>query len=651
MIGMDRFQQQGAAANTAMLQVAESQTVRLGRALIFAATWVVLCAVFLSTSFWQLLEDQARDKLTQQFLTSKATHHQVVLVDFSDLSIQKMGGWPLDRSRMADLVEELIGPLGAKVVGLDMIFPEAGNPLGDARLASMAQHGPLVLSHVLDMELRSTPIKVGNPAEHVQQVQLLKDMWAITPSYGYVANHKGLSDARCVGHLGVRLDADGVMRRLAPLVQGPHGVMNTLSAAMLDCGEPRARATAEASQSISNNTLAHLHSTLLPMSQSWRLPYSFGIEAFNSFEAIDVLEGTVDPAQIKGKYVLVGSSAMGLSDYVTTPLQTLTPGVLVHAEALAYMIDNGPPTPEPRLRWLELLSALLCSAITWRMWQHKKKWALLWGLAIVVAWPLICATAYAQRVYPWLLFVPTVNLGTLLALTLFEFKLLRDIKQRALITLSQFVSAPVLKQLYAMGLANSLRPQRQDITVLVVDMRDYTRHTDEMSLDHIAALTREFLALITQPVLDREGTLDRYSGDGLIAFWGAPLARRDHADQALACAKAMQDAIRLWNLDRQKMGLATIGMRIGIESGSALVGDFGSASRSVFTAVGACINTAARLQELGRELHCDLVIGPQTAQLVHEPLKELATVQVKGLRHSLQVHTVMNTQPTHLQST
>ena len=630
MIGMKRFQKAG-SSNAAAFQVAESGKVRIGRALIFCATWVVLCCALFILPFWHLLEDQARDALTQKILTSKATHNKVVLVDFSDLSIQKLGGWPLERTQMADLVEELIGPLGAKVVGLDMMFPEPGNALGDARLASMAQHGPLVLSHVLDMENRSTPIRVGVPAKNVQSPQLLKDIWPAIPSYGYVANHKGLNQARCVGHVGVRLDADGVMRRLAPMVQGPHGALNTLAVAMLDCGEPR---TTQEAAPVAVAPIA---------SANWRLPFAYAIEAFDSVEAMDILAGSVEPSRIKGKYVLVGSSAVGLSDYVTTPLQALTPGVLVHAEALASLLDHGPPMPAPRWPWVEILAALLGSAGVWWLWHLRKKYAVWWGLGILLTWPLVCVAAFSQLVFPWLLFVPTVCLGTLLALIVFEFKILRDIKQRALHTLSQFVSTPVLKQLYEMGLANSLRPQRQNITVLVVDMRDYTRHTDELSLEDIATLTREFLALVTQPVLEHEGTLDRYSGDGLIAFWGAPISRPDHAAQALSCARAMQIALNQWNEVREGAGLAAIGMRIGLESGSALVGDFGSEARSVFTAVGTCINTAARLQELGRDLKCDLVIGPQTADLVQENLQPLASVSLKGLRNQLQVYTTLST--------
>lgn len=216
-----------------VLIVSESAWVLRARAWLFGGVFVVLSLVLWWWPSWHLVEEQVRDALTSRFVVSYAPPPNVVLIDFSDSSIQALGGWPLNRSRMADLVEELLGPLGAKVVGLDMLFPEPGDPVGDARLASLAEHGPLVLSHVLDMQQRSTPIRVGTPAVAVAQPQWLGEGWEALPSFGYVANHAGLAKARCVGHVGVTLDADGVMRRLAPLVQGPHGVLNTLSVAML----------------------------------------------------------------------------------------------------------------------------------------------------------------------------------------------------------------------------------------------------------------------------------------------------------------------------------------------------------------------------------------------------------------------------------
>lgn len=612
-------------------RVAEEAWVQRARVGLFASVFAVLSLFFWFWPHWHLLEEQARDALTSRFGGAGVAHPQVVLVDFSDASIQSLGGWPLHRARMADLVEELVGPLEAKVVGLDMLFPEPGDPLGDARLASLAEHGPLVLSHVLDMQARDMPIRVGTPAHSVAAPRLMAGHWRPVPSFGFVANHSGLARARCVGHVGVTLDADGVMRRLAPLVQGPGGVLSTLSAAMLDCGLPGGAAALSPPAGVT---------TQAPdPSRAWRLPFSYGPKAFVSVEAADVLAGLVDPALTRGKFVLVGSSAVGLSDYVTTPAQPLTPGVLVHAEALASLLDQGVPVPEGEASAWALAAALAAALGVWWCWQRHKLLAWAGALGFALAWPALAVWMFSQGVYPWVVFAPTVVLACLAALSALEFKLLRDVQQRALLTLSQYVAGPVLQQLYALGLSRSLQPKLQDITVLVVDMRDYTRLTTEMSLQEIADLTRDFLAMITRPVLQHSGTLDRYSGDGLIAFWGAPLPQKDHADLALACAASLQSALSEWNAQRALRGLSPIGMRIGIESGQALVGDLGNASRSVYTAVGACINTASRLQELGRQLSCDVVVGPQTQLRASLPLAPLAVVEVKGLRAPLQVYT------------
>lgn len=615
------------------LEVAESRAVRLARAWIFGSCWLLLCVLLWWWPAWHLLEDQARDALSLRFLVSEARHDQVALVDFSDSSIQALGGWPLSRDRMADLVEELIGPLGAKVVGLDILFPEAVDAVGDARLASLAMHGPLVLSHVLDVAQRNTAVQVGTPANTVPP-QLYAGQWPVQQSHGFVANHAGLSQARCVGHIGVSLDADGVVRRLSPFVQGPRGVLSTLSLAMLDCGLPQALS---ASRSLSGSQdSGHRPSEI---GQGWRLPFTYGLGAFDAVDAADVLAGSVDAQRLRGKYVLVGSSAVGLSDYVNTPLQALTPGVLVHAQALAQLLDHGLPSPLTWSRWLNLAGALLGAVVIGLLWRHHKLASWLVGLTLLVAWPAVALAGLAQDLALQVLYVPGVVGGCLLALSALELKLMRDVKQRALTTLAHYVAQPVLEQLYALGLANSLKPQLREITVMVVDMRNYTGLTDQMALDEIAALMRDVLELITLPVLDFEGTLVHYTGDGLIAFWGAPLPRPDHADMAFDCAMALQRSLKDWNLARNSRGEESIGIRIGIESGKALVGDLGSSSRSVFTAVGTCINTASRLQELGRELKCDLVVGPAAAALVSRSLLPLAVVNVKGLRSALQVFT------------
>jgi adenylate cyclase len=621
-------------ANFDSLEVAESKSVQRARTLIFWGSWIFLCLFLWWWPAWHLLEDQARDALSTRLLVSETKHDRVALVDFSDSSIQSLGGWPLPRERMADLVEELIGPLGAKVVGLDILFPEAADSAGDARLASLAEHGPLVLSHVLDVTQRNAAIRVGVPAQATPP-SLMMGRWPVQESHGFVANHAGLAQARCVGHIGVSLDGDGVVRRLSPLVAGPQGVLSTLSIAMRECGEPNVKKALP--PTLPNQPVVESAGTVTEF--GWRLPFTYGLGAFDAVDAADVLAGTVEPNRLRGKYVLVGSSAVGLSDYVNTPLQALTPGVLVHAEALAQLLDHGLPSPGGLSRWLNVLAALLgatCIALLWR--RHK---LAAWGLGglMLLTWPALALAGLGQGMLLQVLFVPAVCLGCLLAVSAMELKLLRDVKQRALATLSHYVAQPVLEQLYAMGLMSSLKPKLCEITVLVVDMKNFTSMTEKMPLDGIASLMRDVMELITQPVLDFEGTLVEYTGDGLIAFWGAPLQRPDHAAMALKCAGALQSSLQSWNLFRKDRGQEEIGIRLGMESGNALVGDFGSTSRSVFTALGSCIITASRLQELGRDLKCDLVVGPTAAAFLAHDLRPLAMVDVKGLRSALQVYT------------
>lgn len=611
---------------------ARSQPVKEGRwaswvrAVIF---WGVALLGTLGLTWWSpwlVLEEQSRDFLQARTSSGLTERSQVVLVDFSDNAIQTLGGWPINRNQMADLVEELLGPLKAKVVALDMVFPEPGDPVGDARLASLATHAPLVLAHALDLEPRAYPVNIGVLADQLHVPAELKQSWKAVDSSSHVANHPGFRQAQCVGHIAVRPDGDGVLRRMAPLANTRQGAVPMLAVAMLNCG------TREAATD-------HLASAT-PQESYWRIPFAIPDTSFDAVEATDILNGLVDPARIEGRYVLVGSSALGLSDYVATPLHARTPGVQVHAQALADILTHGLPQPNTQGQvWTWAMLAIGC-VLLWLVWHIHKLTAWVVWLGLTALWWGLLYGLYKVYVFPAVLMPPMVWALALSGITLWQFKVLRDTQQRTLQALSLYVAKPVLDELCQQGLGRSLTPRLSDITVLVVDMRGYTSMTDTLPLEAAARLTQDFLELITQPVLEHEGTLDRYSGDGLIAFWGAPLARNDHAQAALACVQALRTRLSTWNQTRRELGRPPIQMRMGVESGTALVGDLGSSTRSVYTAVGSCINIASRLQEMGRDLDCDLVIGPNAAALLPLPLLHLADTHIRGLTGSCAVYTL-----------
>jgi adenylate cyclase len=162
-------------------------------------------------------------------------------------------------------------------------------------------------------------------------------------------------------------------------------------------------------------------------------------------------------------------------------------------------------------------------------------------------------------------------------------------------------------------LADPLRPRQGDVTTLVADMEGYTSQVEALSVEEAALLTRQFLECLTGPVIGHEGTLDKYTGDGLVAFWGAPLPHPAHADRALDAAAEILRRVATLSAQRQARGFPALRVRIGIESGPAMAGDFGTTFRSIYTAVGDSVNTAARLEQAARDFPHDVIVGPGTA--------------------------------------
>jgi adenylate cyclase len=591
-------------------------------ALAAAAAAITALCVWLVPAV-QVVEQRSRDALTPA-VSGAGQVPQVVVIDISEESLKSLGMWPWSRGRLAELVEELAGPLGARGVALDMVLPEAADAAGDARLASLAANVPLTLAQVFDFSERRASIKVGVPAggsaPGPQAAHLVS-------AQGYVANHAGLARARCAGHIGIRPDADGVLRRVHLRAQLAGQVYSTLALALMECVQP----------GVSPRIIAALDAG---PEELWRVPFRVPVSRFLTLPAEAVIGQQVDAALVRGRYVLIGSSAVGLSDYVATPAQAVTAGVLVHAQVLAELLEAA-AKPEPG--WLHRSSELSLAALLGgvALLALALRAGVAWGLValavLVACWLAACATAFGAGHALAVLPPATGFIAFTVAWLGVEFADTRRVSQRMLTTLSHYVAEPVLKLLVKQGLERTLAPSRQEITVLVADMAGYTRLTAESSLEQSARLTTEFLEAITGPVLNSGATLDRYTGDGLIAFWGAPLARRDHAQCAFDASLQMLDALHLLNARRRERGETQLSMRIGLESGEALVGDLGSSSRSVYTAVGTCINLASRLQEIARDLGQVLVVGPHARASISAGLRSLGRMPVRGMTEPIEL--------------
>lgn len=606
-------------------------TPSLSALVALAAVALALWSQWLPPAAQPYVPDEwLRDRVVRA-QASDAPDQRLVVIDIDEASLAKAGPWPWPRERLATLIELLLGVYGARGVGLDITLPEPADAGGDQRIALLAQHGPLVLPQAFDYN-GNLPLRVGALAGGVAAP---KAGGAVAAS-GYIANHAGLRQAAHVANIGFIPDKDGMIRRLPMQTWFNGRNYPTLSLGLLDCcaAAPKPAPARAGGPTDGLSAGAGLR----------RLPYSRNWEAYTVVSAADILEQRWPAVLVAGKLVLIGSSSLGLSDRVATPLSPLTSGLLVHASALTAQLDvrdGVAPAPWPG-RWIAVAYALMITLLASWAFPRLPAWSNMGLLAaasaawLALVWLLLPHDAEFNPAGPLL-----VNLFLLMVGVPLAWQSAQRHSRRLLGTLRQYVADAVVDELLRQGLKDPLAPRSGEVTTLIADMEGYTGHVAALPVEAAAQLTRDFLDCLTGPVLARRGTLDKYTGDGLVAFWGAPLPVADHADQALDAALAIVQAVRDFNLRRGRRGLAPIRVRIGVESGVALAGDFGSSSRSIYTAVGDSVNVASRLETAARDFPYDVIVGPGTAaRCARHALLSLGEHILRGREHLTTLYTL-----------
>ncbi|MDL2356713.1 MAG: adenylate/guanylate cyclase domain-containing protein [Pseudomonadota bacterium] len=535
----------------------------------------------------RLADEWLRDRFIVM-QASAAPETRILVVDIDEASLARYP-WPWTRSRQAELVERLVQD-GARGVALDIVMFKPGDALGDARMAMLAEHGPVVLAQLFDYSRDNAPLRAG---------QLVGGRAGPTPvgaprASGYLANHAGLARAAHAGNIGVIPDADGTLRRIPMHTVFEGRTYPTLALALLNCC---GAAPAAASAAL------------------MRVPFARRLDTFAGAPAAEVLDGSVPPALVAGKLVLVGSSALSVGDRVPSPLGAATAGLLVHAAALSALLDRQAglaPAPWPGA-WIALLFSVLVVIAAWFSFARLSaaaNVALLGGAAL--AW-LALAYAASPHDADFSTSGPLFSLLFLLAVAVpFHWQLTQQKSRQLLGTLRQYVASAVVDELLRSDMQDPLAPRQVQVTTLIADMEGYTSQVEALPVEEAARLTTDFLDCLTRPVLALHGTLDKYTGDGLVAFWGAPLPNPEHADLALDAALAILADVAQFSRRRVLAGHPPLRVRIGIESGVAMAGDYGTAQRSIYTAVGDSVNTASRLEQAARDFPHDVIIGDGT---------------------------------------
>lgn len=600
--------------------------------------WLIALAVLLTGLLLQWCDawmptrgvDRPLHDTVMRWRTVETPDTRMVVVDIDEASLAQVGPWPWRRSVLADLTEQLLSDYAVKAVAFDFVLPQGADASGDRRLSALSVHAPLVLAQAFDYVHRTPPLRVGTLAQGWVTDDTQTRTVEVVAS-GYIGNQPILSKARCVGNIGLIPDSDGAIRRLPVLTRFEGALYEPLSLAMVRCA---------GNYPMLSTNHAYVHA-VPQVGGFWPLPYRRSWRAYTVVSAVDVLKQRLPPALLAGKLVLVGSSSFGLGDRVVTPLDKSTAGVLVHASALSELLDRtGTPSPVVTdMRWLSslwIVGTVLASALFF--WRLPALWSagllglssLGWLLLVVLALP---TDARFSPAMPLL-----TNFLLLILAVPYEWRQSQLYSSQILKTFRHYVAQPVLDKLMLQPQQDLLAPRFLRVTTLIADMQGYAGLVENASLKEAVALTRDFLDCITRPVLEHGGTLDKYTGDGLMSFWGAPLPTSDHADKALDAALDMVVAIQVFNRQRMSQGKPALRVRIGIDSGLAVAGDLGTPFRGAYTAVGDSVNVASRLQELARDLPHDVVVGPGTAQEAQRHrLRRLGEISLRGRKKSIQI--------------
>ncbi|HRF03321.1 adenylate/guanylate cyclase domain-containing protein [Accumulibacter sp.] len=621
-----------------------------------------------------------------RFFAQAPIDERIVIVDIDERSLAELGRWPWSRARLAELVERIFADYGALLLGLDVILAEADESSGlaslqalasgalrgnagflaaledlrpsldyDARLADAIRRYPVILGfHLSSGAAAASSGALPTPVLSDLAPGTLASLGSWT---GYGGNLPALQEAAMgAGFLNAPVDGDGVTRRawLLASVQGRVYPALALAMAQVLIGNARLQLQFSApppwlagggkGTAIEALELLGARGTLRIASDSHArvlLPFRGREGSFAYYSAADVLAARLPDERLRGRVVLLGTTAPGLLDQRVTPLGEAYPGVEAHANLLSAMLDGrllqSPAwTPVAAAGLLLIVGSGLLLALP-RLSPLSAAGVALATLLLVVLGNL-AVWAFAQLLLP-IAGLLVLVLG-LFALQLFVGYFLEQRGKRRLARLfGQYVPPELVEEMSRDPQHYSMAGRSAELTVLFADVRGFTTLAESMPPGELAQLMNDYLSAVTDVIRAHRGTLDKYIGDAVVAFWGAPVADPQHARHAVMAGLAMQAALQRVNQDFVARGWPALQIGIGINTGSMVVGDMGSRHRRAYTVLGDAVNLASRLQGLSAQYGAGVIIGEATRQALGDwPCRQLDEVTVRGRKAPVAIH-------------
>jgi adenylate cyclase len=460
---------------------------------------------------------------------------------------------------------------------------------------------------------------------------------------GYTAN-LGVLQAGAVsaGHFNSITDDDGIVRRVPMLAEYQGVFYEPLSLAMVRAllGSPPVKAIPPdqvlAPEDYPGLEWLEVGSLRIPVDREAGalVPYRGRSGSFKYYSLVDVMNDRIDPSELKGKIALVGTTAPGLLDLRATPVDSVYPGVEVHANMIAGMLDQNIKQRPPYVLGAEFVLLLLTGLVLALLLP------LLNPLRLTLLTLLVLVLVLATNLWVFddgHLVLPLAS-GIAMILLLFTLNMAYgffvEARGARLITglFGQYVPPELVEKMAENPEQFNMAPRAEELSILFSDVRGFTTISESLSPEDLSQYINEYLTRMSLVIRERHrGTLDKYIGDAVMAFWGAPVADRQHARNAVLAALDMQKEAVDLNEKFKVKGWPTFAIGIGVNSGVVRVGDMGSQIRKAYTVMGDAVNTASRLEGITKQYGADIIIGEGTRKLISDFVcREVDRVRVKG---------------------
>ena len=618
------------------------------------------------------LRNYSFDSLQRIYPRTVSEYDPVVIIDIDDQSLNQIGQWPWSR----DVIAKLVGVTSpAASLTFDMVFaePDRSSPALILNKLNLNEGTLNELQNILDYDilladaiLNHGTVILGQAPNNKGIAPYLKPKFGLVvqgdnpneflAKFSSVQTNLSVLDEAAAGLGSMSIgNNDAIIRQLPSFELAGNNLIPSLAleTARVAIGASTYQIKSSNASSeeaygektgINNIKLGPL---TIPTSANGNIwIYNTPTKNIRTISANDVLEGVYEDEFFEGKVLLVGTSASGLLDIRSTATEKNIPGVTVIAQLIQQIFAD---TFLQRPDWMngaEFVAGLTLSIALALIIQSLGPASALF-LYLLASGSILWITHYFFNTKLYLVdpISPlTISLLVYIVVTFFNFLFTELERSRVRSAFGQYLSPTMVNRLAESSESLKLGGEKKEMTFLFSDIRGFTKIAENYQgrPEELTTLINRLLGTLSEEILKEEGTIDKYMGDCIMAFWNAPTDQPDHANRALQAAKNMKKAMLELNKSFQEQGLDPINIGIGINTGSCVVGNMGSEKRFDYTVLGDAVNLASRLEGQSSAYGVDIVLGEKTAKELNQAnLIELDLIAVKGKAEPIKIYTVL----------